>query len=203
MIYSLNGKLTYTYTNFFVVECCGVGYKCSASLNTLGSLPSVGENVFVYTYMAVREDAVELYGFATAEELNCFKLLTTVSGVGNKICMAILSEFTPEQIYLHIASGDAKAITKAQGIGIKIAQRVVLELKDKISKASLSDNSEMLKAVGNVSNNLGTSQGEAIAALTALGYSQSEATLAVSRIDQNLSAEEIIKQALKLLSKVV
>ena len=203
MIYSLHGKLAATDTNYFVVDCGGVGYKCTASLITLGNLPKLNEEVLVYTHMVVREDAVELYGFLTAEELNCFKLLTSVSSVGNKIGIAMLSEFTPEQMYLHIASGDAKAITRAQGVGIKIAQRVVLELKDKVGKGVSSDCSEIFRSVSNIQQNLGSSQGEAIAALVALGYTQSEASLAVSRVEPDVSVEEIIKQSLKLLSRSI
>lgn len=204
MIYSLRGKLLAVDNNYFVVECSGIGYKCTASLITIRNLPNVNDDVFVFTHMVVREDAIELYGFLSLEELNCFKLLTSVSSVGNKIGIAMLSEFTPEQIYLCIASGDAKAITKAQGVGIKIAQRVVLELKDKVGKFSDFNFNTENSMGGIFETNLNTThsgQNEAIAALVSLGYTQSEATITVNKIDQNLSTEEIIKQSLKLLSR--
>ena len=130
MICSLNGKLIYSDQNTAVVECGGVGYKCNISLKTVGALPGIGENVLLYTYMSVREDAVDLFGFITMEEMRCFKLLTSVNGVGAKVGIAILSEFAPDFIMAYISSGDYKALTSAAGVGPKLAQRIVLELKD-------------------------------------------------------------------------
>ena len=128
MIYSLNGTIIHTEPNMVVIECGGVGYKCLTTMNTMRVLPRNGEKAMVYTHMIVREDAVELCGFAEQSELNCFKLLTAVSGVGAKVAIALLSEFTPEQIAVAVSSGDSKRLTKASGIGNKIAQRIVLEL---------------------------------------------------------------------------
>ena len=198
MIASLNGKLIYTDNTSAVVECGGVGFKCFVTKNTLYSLPEKNTNVFLHTYMVVREDAMDLYGFSSREELECFKLITSVSGVGSKIGLALLSEFTANQITLYIASNDPKALTAATGVGIKLAQRIVLELKDKIGSLDGGDAIE-IKAVGNATVN--SNSKEAVAALQSLGYTQSEASLAVGRLDQSLSTEELIKQALKSLAR--
>lgn len=199
MIATLNGKLIIKELNYVVVECGGVGLKCSVTQNTHATIGNIGDNVFLYTYLSVREDALDLYGFANNSELEVFKLITSVSGVGSKIGLAILSEFTPDKIMLYIASGDAKSLTAASGVGIKLAQRIVLELKDKVSNIYVGDTSFDVKAVGNATAN--SSSKEAIEALVSLGYSQSEASLAVGRLDQSLDTNELIKQALKSLAR--
>ncbi len=198
MIASLRGKLIYSDNTVAVIECGGVGYKCFVTKNTLYNLPKKGEEVFLHTFLAVREDAMDLYGFCEADELEAFKLITSVNGVGAKIGIALLSEFTASQLTLYIASNDPKALTAASGVGIKLAQRIVLELKDKVGSLSSADTVE-IKAVGNATVN--TCSKEAVAALTSLGYSQSEASLAVGRLDQALSTEELIKAALKTLAR--
>ena len=198
MIASVRGKLIYSDNAYAVVECGGVGFKCFITKNTLGRLPKRGEEVMLYTYLAVREDALDLYGFADTDELAAFKLITSVSGVGAKIGLALLSEFSPADLTLYIASNDAKMLTRASGVGIKLAQRIVLELKDKVGSLSAAD-SETVAAVGNA--NIGGATKEAVAALVSLGYSQSEASLAVGRLDPSLSAEELIKQSLKTLAR--
>lgn len=198
MIASLRGKLIYTDNTVAVVECGGVGYKCFVTKNTLYNLPQKNEEVFLHTYMVVREDAMDLYGFESVEELDAFKLITSVNGVGAKIGLALLSEFTASQLTLYIASNDSKALTAASGVGIKLAQRIVLELKDKVGGISTGETLE-IKAVGNATINSNTK--EAVAALVALGYSQSEASLAVGKLDISLSTEELIKQALKTLAR--
>lgn len=198
MIASLRGKLIYTDNTSAVVECGGVGFKCFVTKNTLYNLPEKNQEVFLNTYMVVREDAMDLYGFIDREELECFKLITSVSGVGSKIGLALLSEFTANQITLYIASNDPKALTAATGVGIKLAQRIVLELKDKIGSLDSGEAIE-IKAVGNATVN--SNSKEAVAALVSLGYTQSEASLAVGRLDQALSTEELIKQALKSLAR--
>ncbi len=198
MIASLNGKLIYTDNTSAVIECGGIGFKCFVTKNTLYNLPEKNSNVFLHTYMVVREDAMDLYGFIDREELECFKLITSVSGVGSKIGLALLSEFTANQITLYIASNDPKALTAATGVGIKLAQRIVLELKDKIGSLDSGEGIE-IKAVGNVAVN--SNSKEAVAALQSLGYTQSEASLAVGKLDQALSTEELIKQALKSLAR--
>ena len=198
MIASLRGKLIYKDNTSAVIECSGVGFKCFVTKNTLYKLPQINEDVFLNTYMVVREDAMDLYGFWDVEELETFKLITSVSGVGSKIGLALLSEFTASQLTLYIASNDPKALTAASGVGIKLAQRIVLELKDKIGSLESGDTID-IKAVGNVTVN--TNSKEAVAALVALGYSQSEASLAVSKQDQSLSVEELIKLSLKSLAR--
>lgn len=200
MISSVRGKLIYSDSQVAVVECGGVGFKCFSSLNTLSTLPKVGNEVFLNTYLSVREDALDLYGFATVEELECFKLLTSVSGVGAKIGIAMLSDYTPDKITFFIASGDSKALTKSTGVGAKLAQRIVLELKDKLSKGPISLSSDTI-AVENIGKS--TASSEAVAALVALGFSQSEASLAVSKLDPMLPTDELIKGGLKNLSRQV
>ena len=198
MIASLNGKLILKELSFAVVECGGVGFKCFITQNTYSNLGQIGDNVFLHTYLAVREDAMDLYGFWSIDELECFKLITSVSGVGSKIGIAMLSEFTADKISLYIASGDAKSLTAASGVGIKLAQRIVLELKDKIGSIAVADMTD-IKAVGNAIVN--SASKEAVEALVTLGYTQSEASLAVGRLDQSLSVDELIKQALKTLAR--
>ena len=198
MIASLRGTLIYTDNTSAVVECSGVGFRLAVTKNTLYRLPQKGKEVFLYTFLAVREDALDLYGFIDADELEAFRLITAVNGVGAKIGIAILSEFSPSQLRIYIASGDAKALTAASGVGIKLAQRIVLELKDKVGAIETDDGID-LKAVGNAT--LSSSTKEAVAALVSLGYSQSEASLAVGRLDTALSTEELIKQALKQLAR--
>ncbi len=199
MIATLNGKLIIKELNYVVVECGGVGLKCFVTHNTHATIGNIGDNVFLYTYLSVREDALDLYGFAENSELEVFKLITSVSGVGSKIGLAILSEFTPDKIMLYIASGDAKSLTAASGVGIKLAQRIVLELKDKVGSISSGDMTIDVKAVGVATAHSATR--EAIEALVSLGYTQSEASLAVGRLDPSLDTNELIKQALKSLAR--
>lgn len=198
MIASLRGKLLYSDETTVIVECSGVGFKCTVTKNTLNNLPKKGEEIFLNTHMAVREDAMDLYGFYDMEELSAFKLITSVNGVGTKIGIALLSEFKADKLLLYIASGDAKALTAASGVGIKLAQRIVLELKDKVGSLSFGDNDEII-AVSKV--DAVSASSEAVEALVSLGYTKGEASLAVSRLDSTLSPEELIKQALKSLAR--
>lgn len=199
MIYNLRGTLTVADVNYIVVECSGVGFKCFTTLNTVKDLGRVGDEVNVFTHLAVREDAMDLYGFATVAELDAFKLLITVSGVGPKAAAAVLSELTPDKLALCIASGDAKAITRAQGVGKKTAERIVLELKDKMGAiASENVSQSVINASSAVADN---ETAEAVAALVALGYSQSDASMAVGAMDKSLSVDEMIRQGLKQLAK--
>ncbi len=198
MFYSLTGNIIMLDANCVAIECGGVGFKCNASLNTLKRVGAVGNQTTLYTHLAVREDALELFGFADTNELDCFKLLIGISGVGPKAALAVLSEMTPDKLALAVASGDAKAVTKAQGVGPKIAQRIVLELKGKLTSVSSAvddsfDTSAAIEASDNTS--------EAVCALQFLGYSRYEAAKAVSQFDKNLSVEELIKKALAVLSK--
>ena len=199
MIYNVRGKLTYTDPQFVVVECGGVGFKCFTSLNTAQNVGRIGNEVNLFTYLSVREDAMDLFGFATQAELDSFKLLITVSGVGPKAAMAVLSELTPDKLAIAIAAGDAKAITKANGVGKKTAERIVLELKDKmVNMASGEISSAAASAISAVEE---TASAEAVAALVALGFSQSDAAVAVGQMDKSLSADEMIRLGLRQLSR--
>lgn len=203
MFYSLTGKVVYTDVSCLAVDCGGVAYRCFATLNTLKKTAQIGATVTVYTYLSVREDAMELFGFADREELDFFKLLIGVSGVGPKAALSILSELTPSQLSMSIASGDVKSITRANGVGPKIAQRVVLELKDKITKIAPSGVSNaQLESIAQTAQQ-GSASAEAVSALVALGYGQTEAARAVAKLDISLTVEEMIKLALKELMRGV
>ncbi len=200
MYYSLKGKLMISRPGVAVVDCGGVGYKCLISDTTLRALPPVGNQVFVYTYLAVREDAMDLYGFFEEAELDFFKLLISVSGIGPKAALAILSELAPDRLAVAIAAGDAKAIAAAKGVGAKTAQRVVLELQGKLGALGEAGMTPQVAAVGAISAS--GNAADAVEALTAFGYSKSEASLAVGRLDATLPAETLIKEALKSLAKL-
>ena len=200
MISTLRGKLIYSQPDYVVIECSGVGFKCFITKNAFYKLPPINSEIFVFTHLAVKEDALDLYAFSSSEELEAFKLITSVNGVGAKIGMAILSDFEPERLMLIIASNDAKTLTAASGVGLKLAQRIILELKDKIGSVN-TINSNEVASVGNATAN--TNSAEAIAALTALGFSSSDAALAVGKLDVTESTDKLIKDALKLLSRQV
>lgn len=189
MIYSVKGKLTHTEQELAVIECGGVGYACKTTFNTLQKVAGE-ENVMLYTYMSVREDAVELFGFADREELKCFKLLISVSGVGPKAAISILSCMNTQQFALCVATGDSKALTKVKGIGAKTAQRVILELKDKLAGETISVRGQSAAAVSAVTASNIT---EAVTALVVLGYTEGEAMSALSKLDPSLPSEELIK----------
>ncbi len=199
MIASLNGKIVYKDENSVVIECGGVGLKCYITKDTYSKLGSIGDNAFLHTCLTVKEDALDLYGFFQRGELEVFKLITSVSGVGAKIGLAVLSAFDYEKVLLFLASSDAKSLTAAQGVGIKLAQRMVLELKDKVGAVAVGDVFETVSRVGNTNTN--TSAKEAIEALVSLGYSQSEASLAVGKLDSTLSTDDLIRSALKTLAR--
>ena len=199
MICSLRGKLIYSDKDTAIIECGGVGMRCNIGINTYTKLSPVGTETFLHTYMSVKEDSIDLFGFYTVEELECFKMLISVSGVGPKMGIALLSEFPPDKIMLCIASNDSKTLTSASGVGNKLAQRIVLELKDKVSSVPIVSNDVSAAVSASVSSN----SKEAIAALVSLGFSQSEVSVVVGRLDSNLSTEEMIKSALKELSRQV
>lgn len=201
MIASLHGILIDKDNLSVVVECGGVGLRCLVTAVTSASLPPVGQEVFLYTHFAVREDSMDLYGFFEKSELDIFRLLTSVSGVGPKIGLALLSQFTADNILLFIASGDAKSLTAANGVGKKMAEKIVFELKDKVGSVADGKIMSDVAAVGNATAN--TAASEAIEALVSLGFSQSESALAVGRLDQSLATDELIKLALKDLSRRV
>ncbi len=197
MIATLNGKYLYSDLTSVIVECAGVGYKCFVTKNCLNNLPEKNSNLFLYTHLVVREDAMDLYGFTDIEELEAFKMITSVSGVGPKIGIAILSELTPHRLVTAIASNDPKTLTLAQGVGIKLAQRIVLELKDKVGAMETSGD-DTIAVVGNTSR---ANTSEAVEALVALGYTKGQASLTVAKLDSSLSTNELIKQALQNLSR--
>lgn len=200
MIYSLTGKVIHTDMSGAAVQCGGVAFYCAASFNTLRRIGGVGADVTLYTYLSVREDAMDLFGFYDPQELQCFKLLIGVTGVGPKAALAILSQMEPEKLALCVASGDVKSITKAQGVGNKLAQRVVLELKDKFKTEAPEAFGADAEAAGIASAS--QSCEEAVSALVMLGYGRSEASAAVGRLDSTLPVETLIRQALRNLSKL-
>ena len=197
MFYYIKGELVYTDPTTAVIDCNGVGYKMSVSKNTLAKLTKRGEKVCLFTHFHVREDAVELLGFYTEAELEAFKLLITVSGIGPKAAMSILSVLTPEKFALAVTMGDTKAIAKASGIGSKTAARVVLELKEKVAKAfpTQSEDADGETFVADALS-LGNTE-EAVSALMVLGYSAQEAQSALKGIDPSTSLENMITAALR------
>lgn len=196
MFYYLNGTVAHIGPHLAVIDCGGVGYACRTTNYTLSGL-SKGSQAKLYTYLHVREDIFELYGFSTEGELSSFQMLLGVSGVGPKAALAILSSTTPEGLAMAIVSENEKALTCAPGIGKKIAQRIILELKDKLAKGQLTTSSGEAFA-GGVTIIPENKNSEASAALAVLGYSQPEITTALKGLDvEQLTLEQIIKQALK------
>ena len=200
MFYYVKGIVAHTAPYLAVIDCGGVGYACRTTNYTLASI-SRGKEAKLYTYLHVREEVFELYGFSSESELSCFQMLIGVSGVGPKAALAILSSNHPEGLALAIVSGNEKALTAAPGIGKKIAQRIILELKDKLAKGQISvDQGETFAAGVTIIPENKTS--EASAALAVLGYSQQEIAVALKGIDMDsLKLEEIIKLALKKMVK--
>ncbi len=197
MIYCLTGKIVKKSMSAVVLSCGGVGYYAQCPASVAGALPGVGKEATLYTVMSVTENDVSLYGFATEEQQACFEMLTAVSGVGPKVGLAILSVMEPQRVALAISAGDHKAFKAATGVGPKLAQRIVLELKDKVAKGFV-DGISLEDVAGAASGEPASqSSAQAIAALVSLGYSQSEAALAISKIDATLPVEEIIKLALR------
>lgn len=201
MYYYLKGELAHLAATLCVVECAGVGYKCTVSLVTSQALSSkIGEQVKLYTHLAVREDAMELFGFGSESERSCFNQLTSVSGVGPKAAMSILSTLTPDKFSLAICTGDAKAISKAPGIGKKIAERIILELKDKISKDMMGTELKLDIPMPAGEKTDGVIA-EAMEALMVLGYDKATVTHLLGKIDtSSKDVGEIIKLALKHIS---
>lgn len=202
MIYSLRGRLALKELGLVVVECGGVGYACKTSYSTVSQLGETGSEVTVYTHLNVREDAVELFGFATLQELSCFRLLISVSGVGPKAATAILSDMTPEKFAFTVASGDSKTFTKTKGIGAKTAQRIVLELKDKMSAESIGGSVAVDAAsfAAAPSGAVSSAVTEALEALMVLGYTQGEVAPILGKLDQSLSTQDMIKETLRIMN---
>ena len=201
MYYYVSGSVAHVEPYLAVIDCGGVGYACRTTAYTLSQIKK-GEKAKLFTYLSVREDAMDLYGFASQEELKLFQQLISVSGVGPKAALGILSSSSPANLAMNIITGNEKALTAAPGVGKRIAQRVILELKDKLAKG------QSINAAGESYGGTGVTVipenklSEATAALAVLGYSQGEINLALKGIDlDGQSLEQIIKQALKKMVK--
>lgn len=194
MIHSVKGELIHLDARTAIVSCGGVGFRCYITVNTARQLPAVGQEVMLYTILNVREDAIELFGFADQSELACFKQLTSISGVGPKAANAVLSELSPEKVALAVASGDYRAFTRASGVGPKLAQRITLEMKDKVGSFTGGGDAAPIGAPS-VSGNAE----EAVQALAVLGFNVSEASAAVGKLDSSLPVEQLVRAALKTL----
>lgn len=200
MFYSITGKVVFIGENAIALDCNGVAFLLNTTANTIGKCADMGSQQTLFTYLSVREDALDLFGFADKSELDCYKLLIGVTGVGPKAAIAILSVLTPDTLAVAVAGGDSKAITAAQGVGKKIADRIILELNGKLESFAVSS-----EAMGNIAaakkSAVSYAGEDAVNALVMLGYSKSEASIAVGKLDANLSTEEMIKKALAVLAK--
>jgi len=196
MFYSLTGTVVHIDESMLALDCNGVAFACAATANTLRDLRT-GMTTTLFTHMNVREDALELFGFGTKAELACFRQLIGVTGVGPKAALAVLSAFTPEQLGYFVAAGDVKSITRAQGVGKKLAERIALELKDKLQPYGGNAGA---KLGGAAFDAIVLPDNEALAALLALGYQQAEAMLALKGLDEALSTQDKIRLALKNLA---
>ena len=195
MYYYMNGTAAHVSPGLAVIDCAGVGYMLQTSLSTSSALRQ-GDKALLYTYLHVREDALELFGFHSLEERNCFKMLIGISGVGPKAALSVLSAATPERFALSVLTGDEKALTSAQGVGKKLAQRIILELKDKIGREQASSPSGGALSAGLAQDGMM----DAISALMVLGYTQGEAAMALRSEDETLPTEELVRRALKKLA---
>lgn len=197
MYYYVNGTVAEIGPNLAVIDCGGVGYACATTNYTLAQLKR-GEQAKLYTYLHVREEIFDLYGFSAQAELSSFKMLLGVSGVGPKAALAILSSGTPDQLALSIVTGDEKSLTGVPGIGKKIAQRIILELKDKLAKEQTGFDARM----GTLSPiPAGGKTQEAASALAVLGYSSQEISAALKGVDAALPVEQMIRIALKKMAR--
>ena len=198
MIYSLTGKIREKGADRVVIECAGVGYEVRVPLSAASALPAQGAAATLYTFLNITENDISLFGFLTAADRQMFQMLTSVSGVGPKVGLAILSALPCDRVALAISAGDAKAFTAASGVGPKLGQRIVLELKDKVGKGLTEETALEGADVAAAVSAGGTAQ--AVAALCALGYNQSEAAQAVSRLDPALPVEELVRLALRSMA---
>ena len=202
MFYYVNGVVAETGPNLAVIDCGGVGYACATTNYTLSQLKK-GERAKLYTHLHVREDIFELYGFSSQAELNSFRMLIGVSGVGPKAALSVLSATTPQNLALSIVTGDEKALTAAPGIGKKIAQRIILELRDKVSDEDISmPFSDEIGTISTVAETIhNTAKSEAISALVALGYGQTDAAAVIAPMEDSLAVDELIRRALKSFTR--
>lgn len=202
MLYAyIRGKLEYKHEDYIIIDTGGVGYKVFTPLSTLEMLGAAGSEAKVYTHLYVREDIMNLYGFFTQEELSMFELLISVSGIGPKAAMSLISSVSPSKFGLAVITDDAKTLTRAQGVGNKMAQRIILELKDKIKKEQLASvGSNIGKELQAVMGN--SKMSEAVSALMVLGYTQLEANRSVSAIySEEMELEVIVRMALRNLAR--
>lgn len=196
MYYYIKGTLMYKGDNYIVVDASGIGYRIFTSLECIEKSPHTGSDVTVYTYLNVREDAMELYGFYSEEERAMFLMLISVSGVGPKAGLALLSVASPQKLVAAIVMGDEKLLTKASGVGPKAAKRVILELKDKIDTDTLGIDGDDGVTLSDDTEIIADSRAEAMSALVVLGYSASDAKNVLMKLDATLTTEELIKKAL-------
>ncbi len=199
MFYYIRGALAYSDLTTAVIDAGGVGYKMTVSQTTHDALPALGKEAKLFTHMAVREDGIELFGFATTDELAAFKLLISVSGVGPKVAISVLSLLTPQKFTAVVCSEDKKTLGKASGVGAKTAARIILELKDKMSTGVVFNDSSMNADVA-VANESSSEFADAMDALSVLGFSRADIMVALRGVDTSkMTAEEIIKTAMKKL----
>ncbi len=197
----INGLVAELLPNLAIIDCGGVGFEVNTSAYTVSQLKA-GEKAKLFTYMYIREDCMDIYGFASKSEKHCFEMLISISGVGPKAAVAILSTSSPEALVMNIISGNDKALTAAPGIGKKIAQRIILELKDKLAKETSEITFGDTPAFNTSSAAGNTKISDATAALMVLGYSSAEIGTALKKVDvENLSLEDIIKASLKQMIK--
>ena len=196
MYYYIKGTLMHKGDNYIVVDASGIGYRIFTSLECIEKSPHTGSDVTVYTYLNVREDAMELYGFYSEEERAMFLMLISVSGVGPKAGLALLSVASPQKLAAAIVMGDEKLLTKASGVGPKAAKRVILELKDKIDTDALGIDGDDGVRISDDTEIIADSRAEAMSALVVLGYSASDAKNVLMKLDATLTTEELIKKAL-------
>ena len=200
MIYSIKGEIAQKQQNYAVIVSNNIGYKLNITFNTYKSMGDKGDTVTLFTYLHVREDILDLYGFHNKVEEEWFRTLISVSGIGPKAGLAILSELTPNQLMISIMNEDFKTLTMCKGIGPKIAKRAILELKDKVKKIDISGSDDFSVSIDSSVQLEGNQSQEAMAALMALGYSMQEASGIIMELDQTLTVEELIKSALKKLA---
>lgn len=201
MISYIKGELSAVEEDKIIVETNGIGYGIFMPAQAMGQLPPVGQDVKIYTYLNVREDAMQLFGFLTKDDLNVFKLVIGVSGIGPKGGLSILSKLSPDDLRFAVLANDAKAISAAPGIGKKTAEKLIIELKDKLSVEDILERSTGTSDVTPTSDYSSAVQAEAVEALTALGYGSTESMRAVKKvlITESTTVEEILKQALKYM----
>ncbi|WP_274292574.1 Holliday junction branch migration protein RuvA [Clostridium perfringens] len=197
----IRGQFQGISKDYVVIELNNIGYKIFTSGNTMSNMPKVGDEVLLYLEQIVREDFIGLYGFTTREELEMFKLLLSINGVGAKAALSLLSISTVNNLKYAIMIGDEKHITRAPGIGKKTAQRIILELKDKLKPDELtSEEGELIEGI-NDNSDYSFNINETLSALMALGYTEKEAQKALEKVDKTLSIENMIKESLKLLMR--